>query len=406
MRRTRKAAACREDCTSAMRQRLNAAIPSASAPSAPDSTSPRSAAAAMNGLPSARRSITLTASSGSGPGHRFDQLAHMGGLERGQRQMSDGLKRAQRMARPELPPTETRRPQGSGVRRSAVRRCQLLRTLSVNWSAHWQSSSSTSTGRPVAPKASRSAVNACTLRVSANVFGAQLRDRTLNQTALPTPAGRNRPPPGGLPIRFGSSPPRPVPSVLSRSTLPPLPSAVETDVGRPGPGPARAGSRPPAVRRAGRIRPAGGTLPPPDSASSSTRPPWPSCVRFNWAWSVANSCPRPTNAGSVSVRRRSCNPTTRAGSDSPRCNASAITVKIGDHGLRRLVAVAWILAQQSLDDFIQHARHRQTQAAQFGRLHRHVLTQDFADTCPPGTGAGRQGTRRAQFPPSTSRSTR
>ena len=41
-------------------------------------------------------------------------------------------------------------------------------------------------------------------------------------------------------------------------------------------------------------------------------------------------------------------------------------LKVGKHGLRRLVTVARILAQQSLDDFIQYARHGQTQAAQSG----------------------------------------
>ena len=53
--------------------------------------------------------------------------------------------------------------------------------------------------------------------------------------------------------------------------------------------------------------------------------------------------------------------------------------EVCDHGLCRLITVAWILAQQALNDLIQHARHRQTQAAQLGRLHRHVLAQHLAD---------------------------
>ena len=38
------------------------------------------------------------------------------------------------------------------------------------------------------------------------------------------------------------------------------------------------------------------------------------------------------------------------------------TAQVRHHGRRRLIAVAWILAQHALDDFIQHARHRQAEA--------------------------------------------
>ena len=68
-------------------------------------------------------------------------------------------------------------------------------------------------------------------------------------------------------------------------------------------------------------------LPPPDSASTQT----------NWALPVttcricssicASSCSRPTKAGSVNDIRRSCNPTTQAGSRVPAAKDSAIDVK-------------------------------------------------------------------------------
>ena len=75
--------------------------------------------------------------------------------------------------------------------------------------------------------------------------------------------------------------------------------------------------------------------------------------------------------------------------------------QVRDHGFRRLVAVAGILPQQSLDDFVQHARHRQTEAPQFGRLHRHVLSQDLADALalkwrPAGEALKEHDSRRVQ----------
>ena len=56
--------------------------------------------------------------------------------------------------------------------------------------------------------------------------------------------------------------------------------------------------------------------------------------------------------------------------------------KVSPDGLRRLIAVPRILAQQPLDDFIQRLRHRQPQASQFGRPHGQVLAQHFPHVAP------------------------
>ncbi len=94
--------------------------------------------------------------------------------------------------------------------------------------------------------------------------------------------------------------------------------------------------------------------------------------------SCSSSCRRPTKAGSVSVGRRSRKPTTHEGSRTPVCIASIDRFEVGQHGVGRLVAVAGVLAQQALDDFIQGARHLDAEATQLGHARRHVLEQDVA----------------------------
>ncbi len=158
MRRASNAAACREDCTSA-RARGSARHPVETDTSAPDSTSPRRAAAAMNGLPSARRSITSTASSGKGPAIDSTSLRMLDAGNAGSVKCSvEPTARSGWLAGTSSDRKATTKRTGHSA--AACRRRQLLSTWTVNWSAHWQSSSRTSAGRPVAPRASRSAVSA------------------------------------------------------------------------------------------------------------------------------------------------------------------------------------------------------------------------------------------------------
>ena len=76
--------------------------------------------------------------------------------------------------------------------------------------------------------------------------------------------------------------------------------------------------------------------------------------------------------------------------------------QVDEHRLRRLVAVARILAQHPLDDFIQGPRDSQTQAPQFGSTRRHVLQEHPADALTlegrtPGQALEKHYARRIQI---------
>ena len=54
-------------------------------------------------------------------------------------------------------------------------------------------------------------------------------------------------------------------------------------------------------------------------------------------------------------------------------------IQISNDRLGRLISVAWILAKQSLNHFIQHSGHGQPQPPQAWRFDGQVLSQDFTN---------------------------